>query len=229
MKRVLLILGFLTLTFSACKKKSAPKPPEAVQLIFPERNSECTVGDNLSATATQIEFRWQAADNTETYDLRVTNINTGVVQTLSNLSTTSGRLPIQRGEPFTWRVTSKNGKVQETVSSVEWSFYNQGSTTTFAPFPAEAVFPEMASKVFKDVNNEVELSWTASDLDNDISEYEVYFSTETSPDTLIDTLPLNTTVVKVNVAADTVYYWRVVVKDAEGNATNSNIYSFKVS
>jgi hypothetical protein len=86
----------------------------------------------------------------------------------------------------------------------------------------------MSENVFKDVNNEITLSWSASDLDDDILEYEVYVSVETPPGNLIGTLPEDETTLKVSVAPNTVYYWSVITIDEEGNATNSGIYSFKV-
>jgi hypothetical protein len=86
----------------------------------------------------------------------------------------------------------------------------------------------MSENVFKDVNNEVTLSWSASDLDDDILEYEVYLSVETPPADLVGTLDEDEATLKVSVASNTVYYWSVITKDEEGNATNSGIYSFKV-
>ena len=137
-------------------------------------------------------------------------------------------MPIAKGEQFSWLVRSKNSEVEQTVSSEVWSFYNAGSRTTFAPFPAEIVSPRMSENVFKDINNEVVLSWTASDLDNDISNFEIYFSVETTPDNLVGTVSNGVNSLKVSVASNTVYYWNVVTKDSEGNASQSGIYSFKV-
>ncbi len=227
MTRYIFIIICVFMTLCGCKKNRAPKPPEAVQLIFPERNSECTTGQSLGATTTQVTFRWQLADNTDTYELRVTNTNTGTTQTIST-SSNSARLPIAKGEQFSWLVRSKNSDVAQTVSSEVWSFYNQGSRTTFAPFPAEISSPRMSENVFKDVNNEVELSWNASDLDNDITNFEIYFSVETPPENLAGTLSSSASSLKVSVASNTVYYWNVVTKDAEGNTSQSGIYSFKV-
>lgn len=227
MMRNLFILCCLVLTLGSCKKKRAPVPPEAVQLIFPEENSECTTGLSLDANTSQVEFRWIAAENTDSYELRVTNINTGTVQNIGTANT-SARLPLAKGEPFTWLVRSKNTEVQQTVSSEQWSFYNAGSRTSFAPFPASNISPASADNVFKDINNEVTLSWSASDLDNDITGYEVYFSVETTPTTLLRSLSAGTTTIKTSVSSGTVYYWSVVVIDAEGNRSNSGVYSFKV-
>ena len=91
---------------TSCKKKRTPSLPEAVQLVFPEQNSECTTGLSLGQETSQVEFRWSAADNTETYELRVTNTATGTVQTITS-STTSTKLPLEKGEQFSWIVRSK--------------------------------------------------------------------------------------------------------------------------
>jgi hypothetical protein len=65
-------------------------------------------------------------------------------------------------------------------------------------------------------------------LDNDIENFEIYLSTENPPLDLEATLAANVTELKVTVSSNTVYYWNVVTKDREGNATSSGIYSFKV-
>lgn len=223
-----LFLGIcMMIACTSCKKKRTPSPPEAVQLVFPEQNSECTTGLSLGQETSQVEFRWSAADNTETYELRVTNTATGTVQTITS-STTSTKLPLEKGEQFSWIVRSKNSQVDQTVSSEVWNFYNSGSRTTFAPFPASNVSPVSSENVFKDINNEVTLSWTASDLDNDIVGFEVYFSVEAIPVDLIRALQPSVNSIKVSVTANTVYYWSIVVIDAEGNKSNSGIYNFKV-
>jgi hypothetical protein len=223
---ILLSLCFV-IAFASCKKKSSASPPEAVSLVFPEENSECTTGVSVSAETSRVEFIWNLADNTETYELRVTNIETGTVQTIVS-TTNSASLPLAKGEQFSWLVRSRNSEVEQTVSSEEWYFYNAGSRTTFAPFPATIESPASSANVFKDINNEVELVWTASDLDNDITGYEVYFSVETPPVDLIRSLSSDVTNIKVSVSSDTVYYWRVVVIDEEGNRSDTGIYSFKV-
>lgn len=227
MMRYLLFLPCVFMILTGCKKKSDPVPPEAVQLVFPERNSECTTGQSLGLETSQVTFRWQQADNTDFYELRVTNTNTGTTQTITT-SNTSASLPIAKGEQFSWLIRSRNSEVTQSVSSTAWSFYNAGSRSTFAPFPAEIGAPRMSENVFKDINNEVTLSWTGSDLDNDIVEYEVYFSIETSPEDLVNTLSNTANSIKVSVSSNMVYYWKIVTRDGEGNSSQSGIYSFKV-
>lgn len=221
---LLLICGIFLI---GCKKKSEPKPPEAVSLVFPNRSSECTTGVDLNQNTSEVEFRWMASNHTDTYELRVTNINTNVTQTI-NTQTISAKLPIAKGEPFSWQVRSRNSKVTEVVSSSTWMFYNAGSETTYAPFPAEVVEPTSGTSVFRDINNEVTLAWQGADIENDIVGYDIFFSTTSPPETLIDSPSAGTTTEKVSVDTGTMYYWQVVTKDAEGNSSQSGIFTFKV-
>lgn len=227
MRRTIFIICSILFVVCACRKKDNPKPPGQVQLLFPERNSECTTGQSLGVNTSRVTFNWQAAKNVKTYELRVTNINTGTTQTIST-SATSASLPIEKGTPFSWLVRSRNNKVEEVVSSLTWSFYNAGSTISFAPFPADIMGPRMSEKVFKDINNEVTLSWSGSDLDDDIINFEVHFSTENPPLNVINTLGAAASDQKVTVTSNTVYYWSIITKDEQGNETNSGVYSFQV-
>ena len=226
MRRIALIFVCCIAVIS-CKKKSNPKPPEPATLVFPNRNSECTTGIDLNQTTSEVEFRWMASDHTERYELRVTNMNTNVTQTI-NTQGISAKLPIAKGEPFSWFVRSKNNKVNEVADSATWMFYNAGHDSTYAPFPAEAVEPASGTSVFRDINNEVTLEWQAADLENDIVGYDLYLSTTSPPETLINSPSSATTSDKVSVDLNTTYYWRVVTKDAEGNSSQSGIFIFKV-
>lgn len=224
--RKILVLICLVSVFG-CGKKDDPKPPEQVSLLFPERNSECTTGVDQDANTSRVTFMWQKSDNTDSYELRVTNLNTSTVQTISTSSTTSS-LPLLKGQPYTWLVRSRNDQVRNTVSSEMWSFYNAGSRTTFAPFPAEILTPKMSEKVFKDINNDITLSWSAADLDDDIESIEIYFSEQNPPSQLEATLSGSASSLKVSVTSGTMYHWSVITIDAEGNATSSGVYTFSV-
>lgn len=225
-RNILVVCTVLSLMIG-CRKKDDPKPPGQVQLIFPEQNSECTTGQSLGATTSRVTFRWEEANNVQTYELRVTNINTGTTQTISTAAT-SANLPIAKGVPFSWQVRSRNNQVLESISSAVWNFYNSGSNTSFAPFPADIRSPIMSQRIFRDINNEITLAWSASDLDNDIEEFEIYLSTENPPEERINTLGPSVLEQTVTVASNTVYYWVVITRDAAGNATSSGVYSFKV-
>lgn len=219
----LILIGVLLL---GCKK-DGPKAPAAVLLVSPEKNSECSPVRITNSTTNVVQFSWMQADHSETYELRVTNLNTGTTQTKSTTALTES-LPLDKGAPFSWVVVSKNTQVPETATSEKWLFYNPGSQTSYAPFPAEIIAPKLSESVFKDINNEVTLEWSGADIENDITSYEIYFSIETPPNTLIDTLGPGATNKKVSVSSQTVYYWKVVSKDEKGNSSDSGIFSFKV-
>ncbi|MGI9550931.1 MAG: hypothetical protein ACR2MT_07020 [Aurantibacter sp.] len=221
------ILFIVLIVLAACKKKEAPKSPEAALLVFPNKNSECTGGNDISDTTREVDFRWQSANNTETYELRVTNINTNTTQTISTAAL-SARLPLQKGAPFSWVVISKNAQVPNNVSSATWLFYNAGSQTTYPPFPAEITAPTLGASIFKDINNEVTLEWSGSDVDNDLESFEIYFDTVTPPVTLLASPGAGSTEQKASVTTNTVYYWKVISKDAEGNTSDSGVFDFRV-
>ncbi len=224
--RILLMfcIGVLAI---GCKKKESPKPPESVQLVFPNQNSVCNTGEEVNATSSSVEFVWQAANNTDMYELVVTNLETEDIER-TNTTTTSARVSLLKGAPYSWLVNSKNGEVTQVVASATWRFYNSGVQTTHAPFPAQIIAPLVGSSVFKDINNEVSLRWNGADADNDITGYDVYFGTENPPQTMVASLGANTTSTKVTVSNDTVYYWRVVTKDGEGNTADSGLFDFHV-
>lgn len=204
-----------------------PAKPERVLLIYPQKDSECNTGVNIDDINSRVEFEWQASNNTDIYEIRVTNLNTSVTQTIST-ALLSAKLPLQKGAPYSWFVTSKNSEVPETATSEVWRFYNSGFVTTYPPFPAEIISPKSGASVFMDINNEFTLEWSGADVDEDLLGYEVYFSTENPPNTLVASLAMDTANYKVSVLTNMVYYWRVISKDKAGNTSDSGIYEFKV-
>jgi len=222
--RVILII-FIALLFTACKKNS-PQPPSAALLTFPEQNSLCTTGVSITPTTSRVEFIWQTANNTDTYELRVTNLSTDITQTVTTQAT-SAELTIEKGSPYSWLVITRNTQVQETASSVTWQFFNAGSQITHVPFPAQIIAPLSGASVVRDINSEIVLEWSGADVDNDIVGYEILVDT-VSPPQVLEASPASTvTSIKINTMANTVYYWKVITRDAEGNSSDSGIYSFR--
>ncbi|PKB42214.1 hypothetical protein AX016_0377 [Cellulophaga sp. RHA19] len=223
MKKILILVCLLALSCS----KSSPKPPTTPELLFPLKSSECTTGVTLGTTNTsEVELAWNASARTDLYEVKITNLNTNLTQTLST-TTTKQKVVLDKGVAYSWFVTAKNDEVSETTASEIWKFYNAGSQTTYPPFAAEIISPKSGQTVFKDTNNDVALEWLAEDVDNDIANYKVYFGTTTPPSGLLATNAPNNTTVKVGVVINTVYYWKVVTTDAEGNASDSGVYQFK--
>lgn len=220
----MIMAGVLLLS---CSKDSPPKPPEAALLVFPERNSECTTGVDLNDETSQVEFRWQAAGFTDTYELSVTNVNTGSTQTVTTTALTALR-PLEKGVLYRWNIRTRNEQTETVTTSESWLFYNAGSETSYAPFPAEILEPASGASVVRDANNEITLQWSGLDIDNDLQGYEIYLDTTNPPATLVASPSSSLNSVKIGVEANTVYYWKVISRDRENNTSDSGVYSFRV-
>ena len=76
----------------------------------------------------------------------------------------------------------------------------------------------------------IPLQWSCSDVDNDLSSYNIYLD-KVDGSTLIKTLnhESETTILEAEVEAGFVYYWKVVAKDLQGNESDSGVYSFRTN
>ncbi|GAL90380.1 hypothetical protein [Jejuia pallidilutea] len=199
-------------------------PPSAATLVFPEQNSECTTGSNLTSTESTVVFNWNDASNATSYQLFVKNLNTQNTQNYtSNISERS--VTILRGTPYSWYVVSKNSG-SETAQSPTWKFYNAGeAVSSYAPFPAELIAPAL-SEALNPSTISVTLQWKGEDIDNDITAYDVFFGTVNPPVTKVITT--NNTNTVVTVSSGNTYFWNVVTHDDQNNNSESQVFQFSV-
>nr|WP_299382770.1 hypothetical protein [Allomuricauda sp.] len=227
MKRVLMILCILVSLQSCKKSDDTPPAPEGANLVFPLENSECTTGVSVNEALSQVTFEWQASANTDSYTLNVVNLETNIPQTISTAATQAS-LSIEKGTPFSWSVTSLNSNTDQVATSSTWLFYNAGAQTNYAPFPAQLVSPISGSTVQKSLSNEVLLEWSGADVENDIVSFQLFFADQNPPETSAGTLDAETMELSVAVLSDTIYYWRVITTDEQGNTSDSGVFDFKV-
>lgn len=204
-----------------------PQPvpsPQAATLIFPDNNSTCFEGEIISATQSRVTFRWNESQHTDSYQLVVRNLNTNAEST-QNPGTNEATLTLPRGMPFQWYVISRAAGTNQTATSATWRFYNEGpGITNYAPFPAEAVYPERGALI--SASGSLTLEWAGTDVDGDIAGYEVFLGTTPEADA-----PAGATAqpfLEVSVSAGQTYYWKVVTRDAGGNSSESEIFEFRV-
>jgi len=224
MRKYILIILITAALITGCSKKNdtniTPDPDSAV-LSYPAQNSVCTSGTVISTTQSRITFTWNSASNTDNYELSIKNLLTNAI---INLTTSSNQLSVNldRDMPYSWYVLSKSSSISTTAKSEVWKFYNAGiGTVSHPPFPAENL-----SSTFG--QGTVNLTWTASDPDNDILNYEVYFGTTNMPGSYkagITDKFLN----DITVTSGTTYYWKVITKDIAGNSSDSGIFQFKAN
>lgn len=204
-----------------------PAVPGKAVLVSPTQNEACTSGTVVSDAQSSIVFKWNAADNTESYDLHIKNLASGTEST-QTVTTNQAIVTLNRSTPFSWYVVSKSSKSTSTASSDTWKFYNSGpGVIYYAPFPAEPTAP-MPGVTVSATGGKITLDWSSSDVDNDIVNYDIYMGTTTVLPIIKEKVS-ESVLNDVSVTSGTTYYWKVVTRDAKGNTSSSATYSFSVN
>ena len=228
--RFLIVVLFLMAT--GCGKKSSPAPapdltPGKAILTLPNQNEACTSGTIISSTQSSVLFKWAASANADSYDVNLRNLLTGVT-TSQPASTTQLQITLSRNTAYSWYIRSKSSKSATTAQSDTWKFYNAGAgTVSYAPYPADVVAPAIGQNVAAPAGT-VNLSWKGSSVSGNITSYDVYFGTSTSPGVL-KTNVTDSFYNNVSVVSGSQYYWKIVTKDANGNTSYSDLFQFKVN
>jgi hypothetical protein len=199
-------------------------PPTAVTLVFPENNTVCNEGVTFSDTETDVLFEWEQAINASSYVLQIINLNDG---TSRNISSTSMEYTIRilRGASYSWSVTSFVSGSNDSAKSAIWQFYNAGLPgENHPPFPAEGISPQAGSTVDE---GSIALQWEASDIDNDIISYSIFLDTINPPQ--VEVGNTSNTSLGVAVSSGLIYYWKIVTTDEVGNASDSQVFQFRVN
>lgn len=203
------------------KQDSTPSTPV---LVFPSQNQLCI--DNT------INFAWNASTNEDgssviyafeiATDNQFLNIVTSHVQTsLSKIVT------LEKGAAYYWRVKAKSSKNIESDYSTTAQFYTEEvPNSNNLPFSPANTAP-FIGQTFDGVST-IDLQWTASDVDQDPLKCDVYFGKDKDALVLVlENTNSNTYQVTPN-AAQTTYYWKIIVKDDKGGKVTGPTWHFKV-
>ncbi|MGB7393030.1 MAG: hypothetical protein WA913_01420 [Pricia sp.] len=226
------LIAMLLLTACPGSKEDDPGDPTfpgkggnvaAVNLVFPENDSECTEVTDQGNGQAMITFRWEATETADNYEVNLTNIDTGGVQKTDS-ETNEAEVILSANTPYEWFVISRKEGSDQASESEKWKFYAAGAgTKNYAPFPAEVVSPQPGSVL---TGTAVTLEWTGSDVDNDIVEFEVLLDSDSPPQQSLDTTAQS----GLNLTIDTAgtYYWQVLTVDSAGNRSRSEVFGFTV-
>ena len=235
MKNLKNILGVLFLiAITACDKdddniiEEEAKLPGEVLLIAPLKNQTCEEGIDVSNEISKVIFEWNEAENSESYDLIITDTESGTeVAAFKNLSSTSRKVDLVKDKSYSWKVVSKNLDTPETGNSESWNFYLVGDPqSNYAPFPAEIVNPEPSSSV-ELADGKVTLEWSGADPDGDELTYTIYLDkVDGKQEPKEDLQNLSGTSVEVELEANETYFWRVKSFDGQ-NSSYSPVHYFK--
>ncbi len=183
----------------------------------------------LSTTASQgvINFGWEEAQNTDSYEVFVRNSITQTEQKKS-ADLTSTTFTLDRGAPYSWWVVSSSDASAVDTKSKVWSFYLEGiQQETFLPFSAQLNNPQDEQEVMLS-SGEINLQWTGSDLDNDIAYYQVYIGTGAAQMSLVQDNQITSSYSALLDVGQT-YFWQIITIDQRGNKSQSAIQSFTTS
>jgi hypothetical protein len=231
MKKIVLLFGGLILLLISCAQEDPiPIEPGVASLISPANNETCLDGISLNDTQSNVSFSWSAASDALSYEVVISNLLTQSSQTYTAPSNQI-TIALTKAEPYSWIVKSIGEDGSTPSESEQWKFYLAGEgTINYAPFPSELISPRSGANITPDINNLVRLNWNGSDVDGDLTRYEVYLD-QTNATTLISTLDFeaNDTSLEVEVENNTTYYWKIIALDANGNQSNSGVYAFRTN
>ena len=203
-------------------------PPAKSTLSAPANNKTCETGTSVSSTQSDVDFTWGVSADTDSYDLKITDLNSSVATNKTGLTTTSTKVTLDKGVPYSWTVTSKSTKSSVITPSDTWKFYLAGTgVANYAPFPADLKAPSSGSTV-KRTDGKATFTWEGSDPDSgDTLAYTLYVDTTDGKQTPASA-QTDLSVLTLDVALDaaTTYYWRVKSSDGT-NSSYSTVYSFK--
>lgn len=235
MKNLKNILGILFLiSIIACDKEDdniieeEVRAPGEVLLVAPLKNQTCEEGIDVSDEISKISFEWNESENTETYDLIITDSQSGIeVAAFQDLSSTSRKVDLVKDKSYTWEVISKNSESSEVGNSETWNFYLVGNPqSNYAPFPAEIITPAAASTVELS-EGKVLLEWSGADPDQNDLTYSIYLDKvdgeQEPPEELQN---LTETSVEIEIEENETYFWRVKSSDGQ-NSSYSPVNYFK--
>ena len=202
-------------------------PPAKSTLSAPANNKTCETGTSVSSTQSDVDFTWGVSADTDSYDLKITDLNSSVATNKTGLTTTSTKVTLDKGVPYSWTVTSKSTKSSVTTPSDTWKFYLEGTGfANYAPFPADLKAPSSGSTV-KRTDGKATFTWEGSDPDSgDTLAYTLYVD-KTDGEQTPSSAQTDLSVLTLDVALDaaTTYYWRVKSSDGT-NSSYSTVYTF---
>tara|TARA_B100001059_G_scaffold21114_1_gene17043 strand:- start:186 stop:884 length:699 start_codon:yes stop_codon:yes gene_type:complete len=230
MKKLKYILFITLIVLVSCKGKEGgdgdggvdPPPPapapKAATLNAPANNSECLDGEN-------VEFKWAASENTDTYEIFIKNLLTQSEQSQTTTST-SVTINLTKGQPYSWYIISKSNTSTETAQSAKWKFYLKSEpVANYSPFPADLVSPKSEATVNA---GSIKFEWSGSDADSgDTLTFDIYVDSSNPPTTRIKANH-NSSSINHPINDSGTYYWKIITKDNSGSNSDSGVSKFKV-
>lgn len=204
-------------------------PPTSSTLSIPINNEVCEEGTSVSEIQSSVNFQWTTGTNTDNYDLRIINLNNNQTINQNNISATNKTVTLNKGTPYSWKITSKRNGTTETAESPTWKFYLSGEgVSNYPPYPSTLVSPT-SGYTFPSDTSEIQLSWEGLHPESLSLTYDLYIdTTDGLQDPVSSNQNLSETSKTIQVSSENSYYWRVKTTDSNNNSSYSIVYSFRV-
>ena len=174
-----------------------------------------------------ITFSWEASDPDEdilTYSIFLgENSSSPDMLIASNLNQTQYVFNQLEGNMwYCWQVYCSDSHGAQSESPLWW--FNTSNNTNLAPFAPFQPLPTDNDVV--NIKENITLSWTGGDPDDELLSYDVYFGSNSSVSLLGTHLETCKYDLVVNLSVNTTYYWKIIAQDMHGAETSSDLWSF---
>jgi hypothetical protein len=155
---------------------------------------------------------WETSPNASQYDvyLDVANPPTTIVS-VNQVSTSYVYSGLSNNVTYYWKIVAKNAEGQTASTGSPWNF----TTVITAPGDFSLLAP---SDNALDQPLSGTLSWQSS---FNASQYDVYLDVATPPTTIISANQVSTSYSYSGLTNGTIYYWKIVAKNAGGQTVNT--------
>lgn len=229
------VLLIILLVINSCggKEKDDPTPPPVVNNV-PSIPNLVGPEDKLLCIDNNVTFSWNSSVDPDgdpiIYELNYAK-NSSMTQDVSTIKTASLNYTVilEKGVAYYWRVKAIDNKNKASDFSNQRSFYTEGiAITNYAPFAATLVKPVSTQTEPISTSTSVTLEWNATDLNtSDILTYDVYLSIIPTFGSPVSVNQSTKTYSQSDLTSNTIYYWRIDVKDNKGLKTIGQVWTFK--
>ena len=220
---ILILVGYVLISCGGSDSDEPVLPPNEA----PSIPVMIAPNDGLLCTDLSLDFSWNSSTDPDgdavSYTIQVATNNSFSenLQTKS-VSSTTITFNLLKGLAYYWRVSAKDAKNNSSSYSAIRKFYSEGEgVSNHLPYAATLISPALNGKLN---GSATKLEWSSSDIDNDPLSYNVYFGEVTNPDMVLENS--SSTSFDVNLEANTIYYWKIVVKDDAGGEAIGQEWTF---
>ena len=192
-------------------------PPGSFSLTFPDNNEVCQKGASVADQPNElvINFKWAASSNASSYELQVTESESGNELINSQTSSTNHDVQVTKGTLYKWKVIASNDDGE--VSSSEWGFYSGGEVVgNYVPYPAYDI-----QLIFDQTTDVISVQWQAADEDEDPLTFDIKVY-EDGEEIFSDTDLDISSITNLPAVFGSSYYAIITVKDGVSSTTISS-------